>query len=569
MDALVGGRDPALGSIVLRRVLVRQPAGPVIPGIPTGCGSDASDVVPRSAHRHLADCLVGDAAAAVGHDHVLHGRVEAAVGLDQVVDGLCAVGGQRGLHVAVTLFQRGPAQRKCVAAGVDQVARAARHIADDRTVPGAAHGVLHIGLPLDPDGLHTGFESRPGVPPFRCRHAVLVGLPRAQLLEVQVLHIGTGIGETPSHTRRAAQHHERRPGQGGADHVHAPDATSIRRLKPGEVPDRRCAQAQVGIVREQRLPAGTAAARHHPVVRSLAFDVAQLLRPRAHIRGHRNSVVNGSRCRRLRACRTVHTQFPIELRQIDCRSGLLARVRREQGPQLLRVQHLQSRQARHLIAPVAPQVQRHHQRPACAVGFVPVLASLGCRSRVAAQHQELRRQGLIAMCEEGIDTVAVGLERHTCLIGQKGDLALSHLADAQRAHETVGVQRGRPQQFGQRAAHDAAVELQLPATFLCMHITHGHPGITRVAGPDMGDVRTIALNLNRGAQAGQWQFALGLRQALTRVPGEQDRDAQQGQAQTGQQAPPPAQPACLHEVRGPCPSTMLPSTRRKLTVGVL
>ena len=100
---------------------------------------------------------------------------------------------------------------------------------------------------------------------------------------------------------------------------------------------------------------------------------------------------------------------------------------------------------------------------------------------------------------------------------------------AQDTQNAIGRQSGFAQHLRQCAPHDAAIERHLPASFLCMDITHGHPGIARIFGQDVGHVAGIAVHLNGMPQAGNGQFTIGLNQASLPVNDQPSRASQQCQ----------------------------------------
>ena len=348
----------------------------------------------------------------------------------------------------------------------------------------------------------------------------------------------------------------------------------------------------MGIVGEQGLAAGTARARHDPVVGALAFDVAERAGPLLNPRGQLDTPGRCVGCAQLRGLerrRTEHPQLTVQATQIGLRGRLLAWVGGKELPQGLGVQHLQRRQPGQLVAPVTAQIQRHHERPARAVFGVPVAACGGVVAWVDAQDLKLGRQSLRPVRKKSVHPVAVGPQCLAGLVAEPRDLRLRRFADAQRAHQQVGFECRWAEHFRQRAAHDAAVEFQLPAALLRVHIAHRHPGVAGVFGEDVGDVAGVALHLHCGPQPLQLQFTIDLGQAAPRVQRTRHHGEHQQSSEPSGRAFQPAHsgllvvPAWCHaaaprrclpndsaqERSGPRPSTIWPSTSRKLTVGTL
>ena len=107
---------------------------------------------------------------------------------------------------------------------------------------GASHGVRQVGHAFDTNGFLPRFKRLPAL-----GRLVLRGVGRVDFFQIQVLHIGTGVGEAPSHASVMAQNHQRHARQRGANHV------LVGRLQMRIKPNRRCAQTQVRVVGKQGL----------------------------------------------------------------------------------------------------------------------------------------------------------------------------------------------------------------------------------------------------------------------------------------------------------------------------
>ena len=103
-------------------------------------------------------------------------------------------------------------------------------VAQYRAVATFTHGVQLVRLAFDFDDFTSGFEVGPRGFPIT-GNTVLLGVGGVDLLQVQVLYVGPGVGKAPSHFGCAAQHHKGQTGQSCADGVQA------RRFKVRKVPD--------------------------------------------------------------------------------------------------------------------------------------------------------------------------------------------------------------------------------------------------------------------------------------------------------------------------------------------
>ena len=200
-------------------------------------------------------------------------------GFLQLRHGLRPVGLHARFNGFVVRRERRPAQTDCVAVSVDKALVLRLHITDDRTMAGAAHLEGDIRLAFDADGFAALRKSGPTI-----GRAVLTGSGRVELLQIQVLHIGPGVGEAPGHARGAAQHHKGQAGQGGTDHVERgvfvpAGQLACRSFEVGVIPDGRRTQSQMRVVGQQGLARHGATSGHHPVVAALALQNAHVAHP--------------------------------------------------------------------------------------------------------------------------------------------------------------------------------------------------------------------------------------------------------------------------------------------------
>src|SRR3546814_6700947 len=76
--------------------------------------------------------------------------------------------------------------------------------------------------------------------------------------------------------------------------------------------------------------------------------------------------------------------------------------------------------------------------------------------------EEFGWQKTFARGEEGIHAIGIGLQIGLRFRLQRAECGRSLAADAQRAQEFVGIERGRSENLGQTAGSDPAVDLHLP-----------------------------------------------------------------------------------------------------------
>ncbi len=157
-------------------------------------------------------------------------------------------------------------------------------IAEHRAVAGFTHGEQHVRLALDLDGFIPGLEVFPRHGTVWRRHAVLARVGRIDLLQVQVLYIWRGIGKCPGCLAGTTQYDERKSRQGCAHGVYgcrhaAVSGFACRGRQARKVPDGGRRKTQVRVIGQQGFATGSARARDHPAVRTLAVHDAQAARP--------------------------------------------------------------------------------------------------------------------------------------------------------------------------------------------------------------------------------------------------------------------------------------------------
>ncbi len=88
----------------------------------------------------------------------------------------------------------------------------------------------------------------------------LVGVGWVDPLEEQVLDVGAGVGDTPGDPLVVTDHDTGKTGEGEAGHVQGAGIAYGFTMQGILIPDRRHADAQVGVVGQDRFPRGSAGA---------------------------------------------------------------------------------------------------------------------------------------------------------------------------------------------------------------------------------------------------------------------------------------------------------------------
>ena len=186
-----------------------------------------------------------DVAVGVRVGDVLLRRVEIPERIHEALPVLRTGKREARLRGEIVLAERGPGESEHVARFERSTGRLPT-VFEYRTVPCLPHLQHHILVALHLDHFAPHLErARTG------RSQVASGVRGVDLLDEEVLDVGSGVGQSPRRMAVMADYDDRQAGEGRADHVVA---------GPGEmheVPGRRGAQSQVGIVGENR-PAGRA-----------------------------------------------------------------------------------------------------------------------------------------------------------------------------------------------------------------------------------------------------------------------------------------------------------------------
>ncbi len=198
------------------------------------------------ADRNLARRVISDVSVDVGIHHVLPRRIQLRKCALEFFPVL------RRIHVkewdAQSVVER-PAQR--------QRPRFARNqFRDDRSVTRDLHVHGHVRLALDVDHLDAMFRLHPS------RRSLIRAL-RVEILDVNVGHGWTDVGESPRDSLVVAHDHIRHAGQ------RHPGNVESARVQVRLVPQVRHLVAEVHIIREQWLSGDGVRSGNHPVVRSV------------------------------------------------------------------------------------------------------------------------------------------------------------------------------------------------------------------------------------------------------------------------------------------------------------
>ena len=395
---------------------------------------------------------------------------------------------------------RGPAQDE-TAAGLGAV--------DDRTPLRPAGGEGHGLFALHANLLRAVLDF---LPTFGGLIKTVGGDLRREGDDIRRVHIG--VGEPPGDAAIAADHHERHARQRDPHHPVRPGF--IGPLQQGAIPDVRHVEVEVHVVREHRGACGG-------------------VRPaeREGIRTH-NAFAGG-----LDGGEAGGGRFGFAETQRRQRSGREgAAIERgvpgiAAGREKIEARLAQGRAQRVPVqvegALVILQVEPHGVDAQQRVLLAP-------RLRRGADHEVFPRD-FPQRSEAGVDAGGVGRED-----GPLGGLSLrEHLcrqpAEAVQAGALVQVDRGRAEQFRQFARATTAQQVHLEKTVLRVEETRGAGHIGAGRTDYGGHTKGIALDLDRGGQAGDGALAVEQGQATAHLPPTPDDggdDDQQEPAEHGE-----------------------------------
>ena len=308
---------------------------------------------------------------------------------------------EAGLHGEVVVAKGGPPEGEHVPGGRGS-GRPRRGVVEDRAVPGLADAQHHVLAVLDLDDLAVDLE-----PAVAVQRQVAGGVLRVELLDEEVLGVRPGVGEAPGDPAVVPQHHERHPGEG------RPDDVAARPGEVGEVPDRRHGEAEVRVVREERLSGRAPRSRDRPAIRAGKTARGRERQPRR--RGERAGRGWGDAGKRRPAIRSgggVDTRIgrrPLARRRGRRRAGELDASRpvpsvgRVEVEDPLRGEELRHPKPHEVARPLATEVERHHLRPDHGVGRRPRLG-------LEPDDEELGGKRSVPRLEPRVDPVDVGAD---------------------------------------------------------------------------------------------------------------------------------------------------------------
>ena len=412
------------------------------------------------AHGDPAGGVEPDVALGIGVHHVHLGRVEVLHGGDEVLPAAGPVEPVQGLHRAVVLIEGGGGERQHPALAGD-ARRPVRRVGNHRAMPGPAYLQHHVVGVAHGDDLVA--QDQGPIPPGRQVAAAVLGI---EPLYEQVLHVAMGAGHAPGDAAVVAEQHKGDTGGGGAGDLQA------GRHDAGQVPQNRGAEAEMGIVGEDRLAARGARSRHRPGVGGAA-----------------------RRSRRLQRRQSIQGQPLVESRQILGRHRSSGGVGRPHLGDPLGRQAAGEAGAQDFVPAVAAEPERHEPCPQKRIGGAP-------RLRRVAQQKKLGRQRPFVSLDPGVDAGGIGHQRPAYLRIHSRVLPLGQAVEPQHPHETVRGKGAPPQHFGQTAGAKAAHHLHLPQAVPGVHETEGQGGVRRGAGEDVGNAAGVAHDIDGFLEAG-------------------------------------------------------------------
>ncbi len=400
-DAVIGCDNlMALRVIRLRQFLKGHCARPLVFASPAG---HRQQTLALGTYGHAPGHVIANVAIHIGINKVLRRRVPMAERGGKLLPIAGAVQAHHCLG-SCRWIVAGPAQRHWLPvrllAAEDRPMPRDDDLLDYRLLPALDANLLWDNLCIFPGALIL----------------ILMWILRVEALQIDVLRIGSGIGDTPGDAPVAPDNHSRQPWQRGAGDIQA------RRVQVAVIPDCRHLRRQMWVVRQHRLAAGRARAIHHPVVAAMRrtehahqfFYLAILIEQRriqtAIIGAWWHNQRVASRIERLNACRALRANLCHKL----C-------------PQQLRL-------------PIAGQVPGHHLAPGQRIGGRPG------RRRKAQQHH-LQRQAPLVALDKGIDAQQIGIQQAARLLAYQRHILLRRPIQANTPQEAVRLQRHLAKQF--------------------------------------------------------------------------------------------------------------------------
>ena len=489
-DLVVGGGDRSAVRVVGARHLVeRDVARPVVGGVPSGRGHGALNGVRGPADGNAPDRVVADVALDVRVDGVLLRLLEVREGVGEFAPVPGPVHAQDRARRRVAAPQGRPRQRDHVAR-FGRVGRARQGVGYDGPVDGLPHVEAEIVRVAHAHDLGAdGQRFRP------VGRDVPAGIARHEPFDVEVLNVRGQVREAPGDPVVPAQ-----DDPGDARQRRA-DGAEPGTLEMGEIPDRRRAQVQMRIVREERLAGGRPRAAEDPAVGAVRRGTGRRQRRRA-----------GGLDRRLRP----------DAGKVGQDDGRVSGIGREEfeEPVGRHAGQLDQAQAEQFPSPVPGEVPGHHLSPREGVPRRP-------RLRPMAEDQELRRQRAVAGVEKRVDAGRVGIEDAPGPPVELGVGALRRPVDPERAQKPVGGPGRGAEDLRQASGADAAVDLHLPQPVLGVDEPEAVHHVLDVLRVDVRHGVAVADDADGGGEARQLDGPLHRRQGAAQPrPGAARRRAE-------------------------------------------
>ncbi len=197
---------------------------------------------------------------------------------------------------------------------------------------------------------------------------------------------------------------------------------------------------------------------------------------------------------------------------------------RKQLPRPLGADGFQEARAPDLVSRVAGQVPGHHLCPGQAVHRREGLDS-------GAQDANLRRTRAVCR-QEGVEAARVGFDQLPGLRRQSGPAGLGRAAEPDRPKELVRVDERTPQDLGETAASDTALELHLPEAVLGVRVAEAEKRVLGRGRANRGHAVRIPLDRDGRRKAGDAALTLLAGKRRRRQPrearGERDDQDQSG-----------------------------------------
>jgi len=142
--------------------------------------------------------------------------------------------------------------------------------------------------------------------------------------------------------------------------------------------------------------------------------------------------------------------------------------------------------------------------------------------------------------EVGIHSRRIGVQQAAGFGVVMREVRFGHAPQPERAHEAVGLERVRAEDFGEAPRPQAPVHLHLPQPVLGVDEAEREVGVLERGGVDVRDTVAVAQHFRRCAQPGEHDFAARHRQRLAQIEvetGRENNENQQNQPKKPQRKP--------------------------------